>query len=81
MELRYFAWVRERIGLQGETYKGSATTVSELLDELDARGDGYASALADRTILRVALDQEIAAGDMPIAGVKELAIFPPMTGG
>ena len=81
MELRYFAWVRERIGKQGETYLGKASTINELLDELEARGDGYASALSDRSILRFALDQEIADGDLSLAGIREVAIFPPMTGG
>ncbi len=81
IELRYFAWVRERIGVAGETYDGSAATVSALLDELAARGEGYAAALDDRDLIRIALDQEITLEDAPLAGVKELAIFPPMTGG
>ncbi len=81
MELRYFAWVRERIGKQSETYQGSALTIKELLDELETRGDGYQAALADRGILRVALDQNIAGGNQSIKGIREIAIFPPMTGG
>ena len=49
--------------------------------QLVARGDGYALAFADRTSLRVALDQELSGFDAPLAGVREVAFFPPMTGG
>lgn len=81
MELRYFAWVRERIGKQGETYNGEAKTINELLDELEMRGDGYEAALNNRDILRIALDQNIAEGDQELSDIREVAIFPPMTGG
>ncbi len=82
MQLRYFAWVRERIGKASEDYEGDAKSVSALLDELQARGEGYEAALHDREIIRVAIDQEILTGeDAQLIGVKEVAIFPPMTGG
>ncbi|QGZ34356.1 molybdopterin converting factor subunit 1 [Stappia indica] len=83
MQLRYFAWVRERIGQDAETVDlpGSITTVADLLDWLASRDEGYASAFADREIIRVALDQEHAEHDAPLAGVREAAFFPPMTGG
>ncbi len=81
IELRYFAWVRERIGKASETYEGGAATVEELLNELAARGEGYAAALEDRDLIRIAIDQEINIENAPLANVKELAIFPPMTGG
>lgn len=81
MELRYFAWVRERIGKSAERYDGSAKTLTELLDELEARGEGYAAGLGDRNILRFALDQEISEMDASLDGIAEVAIFPPMTGG
>ncbi len=81
IELRYFAWVRERIGMASESYEGKAESVSELLDELEARGEGYEAALADRDIIRVAIDQEIVHGNEPLGKAREVAIFPPMTGG
>jgi molybdopterin synthase sulfur carrier subunit len=77
----YFAWVRERIGLPGEEVTTDAATVADLVDELRAREDRYAAAFADLTALRVALDQELADFDAPLAGVREVAFFPPMTGG
>lgn len=81
MDVLYFAWVRERIGLPRETIETSAETVSELVDELRAREDRYAAAFADVSALRVAVDQELSDFDAPLAGVREVAFFPPMTGG
>lgn len=77
----YFAWVRERIGVPREKVETSATTVAELVAELSAREDRYAMAFADLASLRVALDQQLASFDAPLAGVREVAFFPPMTGG
>lgn len=81
IDVVYFAWVRERIGLAREAVDTNATTVSALVDELRAREDRYASAFQDVSALRVALDQELADFDAPLAGVREIAFFPPMTGG
>lgn len=81
MEILYFAWVRERIGLPKERVQTSARTVAELIDELRAREDRYAAAFADLSALRVALDQELSDFDAPLDGVREVAFFPPMTGG
>jgi molybdopterin synthase sulfur carrier subunit len=81
IEIFYFAWVRERIGLPRERLETSATTVAELVDELRGREERYEAAFADLTSLRVALDQELASFDAPLAGVREVAFFPPMTGG
>lgn len=81
IDVLYFAWVRERIGLPKERFETSAATVADLIDELRAREDRYAAAFADLTALRVALDQELSAFDAPLAGVREVAFFPPMTGG
>ncbi|MHA6347120.1 molybdopterin converting factor subunit 1 [Roseivivax sp. CAU 1761] len=81
MDVLYFAWVRERIGLPRERVESGASTVSDLVDELVAREERYAAAFADRGALRVALDQELADFDAPLAGVREVAFFPPMTGG
>ena len=77
----YFAWVRERIGVPFEDVQTTAETVSDLLAELSAREDRYAAAFADVSALRVALDQELADFSAPLAGVREVAFFPPMTGG
>jgi molybdopterin synthase sulfur carrier subunit len=81
IEVLYFAWVRERIGLPRETVQTSAATVADLIAELSAREERYAAAFADLSSLRVALDQELADFDAPLAGVREVAFFPPMTGG
>jgi sulfur-carrier protein len=81
MDVLYFAWVRERIGLPRERVKTSAGTVAELVEDLRARDGRYAAAFADLSSLRVALDQELASFDAPLAGVREVAFFPPMTGG
>jgi molybdopterin synthase sulfur carrier subunit len=81
IEVLYFAWVRERIGLAKERIESGAATVAELVDELRAREDRYAAAFADTRAIRVALDQELADFDSPLAGVREVAFFPPMTGG
>ena len=81
MDVLYFAWLRERIGLPRETVSSEAATVMELVEELRAREDRYAAAFADVSALRVAVDQELAEFDAPLAGVREIAFFPPMTGG
>ncbi|MGO4906748.1 molybdopterin converting factor subunit 1 [Pseudorhodobacter sp. W20_MBD10_FR17] len=81
IDVLYFAWVRERIGLPREKVETHAATVADLIAELSAREDRYALAFADLSSLRVALDQELADFDSPLAGVREIAIFPPMTGG
>jgi molybdopterin synthase sulfur carrier subunit len=82
LDILYFAWVRERIGEAGETLETSAQTVAELLAELRTREERYALALSDTDALRIAVDQELVEDlDMPLAGAREVAIFPPMTGG
>lgn len=81
IEVLYFAWVRERIGLPKERVETSAATVMALVEELRAREERYEVAFADLASLRVALDQELATFDAPLAGVREVAFFPPMTGG
>jgi molybdopterin synthase sulfur carrier subunit len=77
----YFAWLRERIGEPRETVATEAGTVAELVAELCTREERYALAFADLKSVRVALDQELADFDAPLAGVREVAFFPPMTGG
>lgn len=81
IDVMYFAWVRERIGLPRERVDSKAETVADLVAELSAREPRYAAAFADLASLRVALDQELSSFDAPLAGVREVAFFPPMTGG
>jgi sulfur-carrier protein len=81
IDVLYFAWVRERIGLPRETLETSAKTVADLIAELVLREERYALAFSDLGSLRVALDQELSSFDAPLKGVREVAFFPPMTGG
>jgi molybdopterin synthase sulfur carrier subunit len=81
IDILYFAWVRERIGLPRERLETRAETVADLVEELKAREERYAAAFADTSALRVALDQDLASFDAPLKGVREVAFFPPMTGG
>jgi len=81
LNIVYFAWVRERIGLPRENVETTAATVADLVTELVAREERYAVAFADISALRVAVDQELVGFDAPLAGVREVAFFPPMTGG
>lgn len=81
IEVLYFAWVRERIGVPRERLETGAATVADLVEELKAREERYAAAFADVSALRVALDQELADFSAPLSGVREVAFFPPMTGG
>jgi len=81
IEVLYFAWVRERIGLPKEKIETKAATVSDLVKELIAREERYSVAFSDLSALRVAIDQELADFDAPLEGAREVAFFPPMTGG
>jgi sulfur-carrier protein len=81
LTVRYFAWLRERVGEPSETVDTAAATVAELVDELSARDEPHALAFADLAAVRVAVDQELADLAAPLAGVREVAFFPPMTGG
>ena len=77
----YFAWLHERVGLPRESVETEAATVAELVAELRAREERYALAFSDLKAVRVALDQELSNFDAPLSGVREVAFFPPMTGG
>jgi molybdopterin synthase sulfur carrier subunit len=81
MNVLYFAWVRERIGIPRESIETTAATVNDLVEELRGREERYAAAFADTSALRVAVDQELSSFDAPLQGVREVAFFPPMTGG
>lgn len=82
-KLLYFARMRQIIGKGEEeiAIPGDVTTVSMLIDFLKSRDDSYASAFADPRIIRAAIDQSHAPLDASIAGAREIAFFPPVTGG
>jgi sulfur-carrier protein len=82
-KLVYFAWVRERIGKSEEALElpEDIVSVHDLLAWLQGRGDGYAAALVHPEVIRVAIDHEHVGHGEPIGGAREIALFPPMTGG
>ncbi|MBA3449000.1 MAG: molybdopterin converting factor subunit 1 [Pseudaminobacter sp.] len=81
--LVYFAWVRERIGKREEevSLPAGLETVGDLLSWLRSRGEEYENALRYPDVIRVAIDQEHVDHHQTIAGAREIALFPPMTGG
>jgi len=83
MRLVYFAWIREKIGKKEEeiTLAASIKTVAQLLDFLETQGENYQQALADRALVRVALDKVHVEHETPLGKAAEVALFPPMTGG
>lgn len=83
MRVLYFAWLRERVGLAEETVSPppEVRTVADLIVWLRGRGDVYETALADPSIVRVAVNQDYARPDHPVQAGDEIAIFPPVTGG
>jgi len=81
MDILYFAWVRERIGLPRERVESNAATVADLVSELRAREERYEVAFSDLSALRVAVDQELTDFNASLSGAREVAFFPPMTGG
>lgn len=81
MQVLYFAWLRERIGMSGEEVSTEAATVADLVAELAAREPRYAAAFADMDAVRVAVDRKVAGLEAKLSGVREVAFFPPVTGG
>ena len=83
MKVRYFAWVRERVGHAEEEIDlpPNVASVGDLIDWLSKRDEGYAAAFAEPTVIRAAIDQEHVEHDAALADVREIAFFPPMTGG
>jgi len=83
MKLVYFAWVRERVGKAEEEIAppASVTTIAELMRWLGERGEEYAHAFENPKVIRAAIDKSHARPDTAIAGAREIAFFPPMTGG
>lgn len=81
MRVLYFAWLRERIGVPFEELETQATTIAELITELRAREERYDLAFSDLSAIRAARDQELVPFDTALDGAREIAFFPPMTGG
>jgi molybdopterin synthase sulfur carrier subunit len=83
LDMLYFAWVREAIGRGEERVEPPAKvrTIADLIGWLAERTPGHATALADVGRVRAASDGVFASLDTPIAGVREIALFPPVTGG
>ncbi len=83
MKLIYFAWLKAKTGVSEEevTPPGEVTTVAELLTWIKGRGPGYAEALADLQVVRVAVNQVYADPSQPVGPDDEVALFPPVTGG
>jgi sulfur-carrier protein len=83
VKLLYFAWVRERVGKGEEVVEppASVATVADLMNWLAGRGEEYAFAFENPKVVRAAIDRTHVKAGAPIAGAKEVAFFPPMTGG
>lgn len=83
MKALYFAWVRERIGKAEEELAppSEVETVGELIGWLKGRGETYEAAFANTATIRAAIDHAHVKHDASIAGAREIAFFPPMTGG
>ncbi|SES12996.1 molybdopterin converting factor subunit 1 [Rhizobium sp. NFR03] len=83
VRLVYFAWVRERIGVGEEmvSLPDTVVTAGDLIAFLKTRGEDYEAALEHENVIRVAIDQEHVEHDEPLGSAREIALFPPMTGG
>jgi sulfur-carrier protein len=83
VKVRYFAWVRERVGKTEEDIDPPAgvATIGDLVAWLARQGEGYAYAFENPNVVRSAIDKRHARSDARIAGASEIAFFPPMTGG
>ncbi|MBT5496142.1 MAG: molybdopterin converting factor subunit 1 [Alphaproteobacteria bacterium] len=83
MRILYFAWLRQKTGIDSEEVEmpSHITNVAGLIEWLKERNENFAEALSDFDSIRVAVNQEFAEPDAPVAQGDEVAIFPPMTGG
>jgi molybdopterin synthase sulfur carrier subunit len=83
MKVLYFAWIRERVGRGEESVDppASVRTVGELIAWLSQRSPGHGAAFQDPRLVKVACDQTHVGHGAPLAGVREIAFFPPVTGG
>ena len=83
MKILYFAWVRDKVGIGEEVVDLPANieTTRDLIDWLRERGEGFAAAFSDTSLVRVAVNQEYATLHKPVSQGDEVAFFPPVTGG
>ena len=83
MKILYFAWIRERVGKAEEELSLPATvqTVGDLVQWLRGRGEEYANAFDNPKVVRAAIDRVHVKPEAKLAGAREIALFPPMTGG
>ncbi|MET4067923.1 molybdopterin synthase sulfur carrier subunit [Bradyrhizobium sp. S3.2.6] len=83
MRVKYFAWVRERVGKAEETIEPPPTvrTVEELIAWLSGQSEAHAYAFEKPKVIRTAIDHAHVKADAAIVGAREIAFFPPMTGG
>lgn len=83
MKIRYFAWMKRTVGVPEEevTPPDTVITVGDLVTWLRTRSFGHAEALSEGAAFGAAVDQRTATFDMKLAGVREVAFFPPFTGG
>jgi molybdopterin synthase sulfur carrier subunit len=83
VKLLYFAWVREQTGLAQEQIElpGNVRTVADLMAWLKTRGPEFEAAFARANVIRAAIDQTHVKHDAQVAGAREIAFFPPVTGG
>jgi molybdopterin synthase sulfur carrier subunit len=81
--LRYFAWLRERVGRSEEVLvvPPGVTTIADLIGWLKGRGPEYAHAFERAEVIRAAIDHAHVRQEAPIAGAREIGFFPPVTGG
>ncbi len=83
MQILYFAWLRQRTGIAEETVvpPPEVATIADLMAWLGTRGPGHAAAFADPAQVRAALDQDFCGPATPLGSAREVAFFPPVTGG
>lgn len=83
MKILYFAWIRERVGKAEEelSLPANVQTVGDLVQWLGSRGEEYAYAFDNPKVVRAAIDRVHVKPEAKLAGAREIALFPPMTGG
>lgn len=81
VQVRYFASLREALGIESEQVETTASQADQLLDQLRARGGAYAQALAVHKPVRMAVNQVMAQPNTPLIDGAEVGFFPPVTGG
>ena len=83
MKVKYFAWLRQKVGLSEEdvTPPAEITTVQDLVTWLSSRSTRHADAFSEAKVFGAAIDKKVATFTTPIVGAAEVAFFPPFTGG